>query len=124
MHAINKFQIMKTNFINFFTAVIFILLMVIACKKNEFKNLDCSTIDSKYSTSISGIISANCTTSGCHNGASSFDLRTYNQVKPFIDNGKFNDEVIKRKSMPKGKSLSQDELNRIKCWLDQGGPNN
>ena len=103
---------------------ILIILLFITCKKNEFKNLDCSTIDSKYSTSISGIISSSCTTAGCHNGTSSFDLRTYSLVKPYIDNGKFNDEVINKKSMPKGKSLSQDELNKIKCWLDQGGPNN
>ena len=115
---------MKTKSIVSVTIVIVTIMLFITCKKNEFKNLDCSTIDSKYSTSIAGIISASCTTSGCHNGSSSFDLRTYNQVKTYIDNGKFNDELINKKSMPKGKSLSQDELNKIKCWLDQGGPNN
>ncbi len=115
---------MKIKSIISFSIIIATVILFITCKKKEFKNLDCSTIDSKYSTSIAGIISASCTTSGCHNGSSSFDLRTYNQVKTYIDNGKFNDEVINKKSMPKGKSLSQDELNKIKCWLDQGGPNN
>jgi len=115
---------MKTKSLISLSIVFATFMLFVTCKKNEFKNLDCSTIDSKYSTSIAGIISGSCTTSGCHNGSSSFDLKTYNQVKPYIDNGKFNDEVINKKSMPKGKSLSQDELNKIKCWLDQGGPNN
>jgi hypothetical protein len=118
----NKTQMKKNKLI--LLPFVFVSITFVTCKKNEFKNLDCSKIDSKYSTSISVIFSTNCTTSGCHNGSSIFDLRTYNQIKPYIDNRDIYEEVIEKKSMPKGKSLSQDELNKIKCWLDQGGPNN
>ncbi len=105
--------------------LIVIGIIIAACKKDEFKDLDCSTIDSKYSTSISGIISSKCNTSGCHNaGSSKGDFTSYAKVKPYVDNGSFNKEVIVNKSMPKGTSLSQDERNKIKCWLDAGGPNN
>jgi hypothetical protein len=108
--------------------ILFVIVVLFATckKKNEFKNLDCSTIDSKYSTSIKNIMSANCTTSGCHDGNSygAVDLRTYNNIKPYIDNGKFNQEVIVDKTMPKGKTLSQGDRDKIKCWLDSGAPNN
>ncbi|MFL5754545.1 MAG: hypothetical protein ACJ76F_14120 [Bacteroidia bacterium] len=106
-----------------FCSIIFLLS---TCKKkNEFKHLDCSKIDSKYSTAIKSIISSNCTLSGCHDGSSSAsNLTTYDKVKPFVDNGQFNEQVIKTKAMPQNRSLSQDERNKIKCWLDDGGPNN
>ena len=102
-----------------------VLLLFGTCKKDEFKKLDCSSLDSKYSTSISGIISSNCTLSGCHNGSGpTFDLRTYDLVKAQVNGGAFESAVITNKTMPKGRSLSQDQRNKIKCWLDQGAPNN
>lgn len=105
--------------------LIIIGAVLAACKKDEFKDLDCSTIDSKYSTSLSAIISSKCNNSGCHNaGSSNGDFTTYAKVKPYVDNGTFKKEVITDKTMPQNGSLSQDERNKIKCWLDAGGPNN
>lgn len=107
------------------SAFLALIVFLSTCKKDEFKHLDCSKLDSKYSSSIKSIISSNCTTAGCHDGNSGVsNLTTYDKLKPYLDNGQFNEQVIKSKTMPKNKSLSQDERNKIKCWLDDGAPNN
>lgn len=88
-------------------------ILFFSCKKN--KVITCNGTDSTYNTNIKDIINSNCTSSGCHPGYS-----TYAGIKPILDNGKFNSEVLQSKSMPKGKKLSDNELSVIKCWVDGG----
>ncbi len=88
-------------------------ILFFSCKKN--KAVTCNGTDSTYNSNIKDIINNNCTSSGCHPGYS-----TYAGIKPILDNGKFNSEVLQSKSMPEGKKLSDSELSVIKCWVDGG----
>lgn len=95
-------------------------------KKNEdLNNLDCSKINSDYSSDIKPIISANCLSSGCHNTNSpNGDFTTYTSLKAKADNGTLDNRVIQQKTMPPSGALSIDQLQKIKCWLNSGSPNN
>ncbi len=116
---------MKEN--NFYILFVVLLVMLFgnACKKDEYKNLDCSSISSTYNANIKPIINSNCTLSGCHNtGSSNGDYTTYNGLKAIADNGKLEDRVLNKKDMPSSNALSLDLRKKIKCWIEAGAPNN
>lgn len=74
-----------------------------------------------FETSIKSIIANSCAVSGCHNGSVSPDLRSFstiqsraNSIKSRTANG----------SMPKGSSLTQEQIDMIACWVDDGAQDN
>jgi SprB repeat len=73
-----------------------------------------------FSGTISSIISANCSTSGCHNGSRNPNLSTYTGIH---NNGAAIVGAISG-NMPPGKRLTQDQINLITCWVNDGAPNN
>ncbi|MCB9189910.1 MAG: hypothetical protein H6600_08775 [Flavobacteriales bacterium] len=81
-----------------------------SCEKKE---ISCNDTVSTYETNIKPIIDANCI--GCHKKFS-----TYAGLQSIINNGEFEHEVLVKRSMPQGKSLTMEELVSIKCWLDNG----
>jgi len=70
-----------------------------------------------YNNGIKSIIDSRCSSSGCHPGYS-----TYNGIKGILQNGDFTQEVLTNQTMPKNSSLSQDEINKIQCWANDGFP--
>jgi hypothetical protein len=105
---------------------LFALLLIVACHKgDDYKGLDCSTINAKYSANIFPIINRNCNASGCHNaGSGNGDFTTYAGLKVKADNGTLSDRVLYKKDMPVSAALSLDNRNILKCWLDNGAQNN
>ncbi len=85
----------------------------------------CSNVTIKYSNDISIIIQTSCATnSSCH-AAGSFNgpgsLLNYTDVRnaaAAIEN------AVITKRMPQGSTLSDAEINKIKCWVESGSPNN
>lgn len=78
-----------------------------------------------YATDIKPIIDAKCVT--CHTtGASQGDFQTHAVVKTKVDNGSFKNRVFTLKDMPPGGSpaLTEEELSKIKCWMEQGSMDN
>jgi hypothetical protein len=67
------------------------------------------------------IMTTSCANSGCHDGVSRRDWRNYDEVKQFA-------QAIKRRtrdrSMPFDKTLPQDQIDKISCWVDDGALNN
>ncbi len=76
-----------------------------------------------YASDIKTLLDKTCNTSGCHNGSlgSSRDWRTYPTTKT-------NAESIKmrtaNKTMPPGTPLTQQQIDQITCWVDDGAPEN
>ncbi|MEP0987559.1 SprB repeat-containing protein [Ekhidna sp.] len=74
-----------------------------------------------YQNSIKSIIENNCAISGCHNGSVSPDLRSFSSIQS-------NSDRIKARtangSMPRGRTLTQTQIDQIACWVDDGAPNN
>ena len=108
--------------------MLFVFLLFFGCKKNkkdDLNNLDCSKINSHYSSDVRPIIEGNCNSSGCHNAGSTHgDFTSYTGLKSKADNGTLDARVIQQKNMPLSGSLTMDELKKIKCWIDSGSPNN
>lgn len=96
---------------------ILVLLMTFSCRK-----VKCNGSDPSYTADIKRIIDSNCLSSGCHNsGSSNGVFTTYPGLKPYLDNGSFQNEVLDKRSMPQGSAkLSKEELQKIKCWAENG----
>lgn len=78
-----------------------------------------------YSTDIDTIISAKC--GGCHGtGSLNGDLTDYAVLKTKVESGVFKVRVLDvSKDMPQGgPALPEDELRKLKCWIEQGALNN
>ncbi len=105
-----------------------VFLFAGACKKKDddpLANVDCSQVASAYNANIKPITSGNCVSSGCHNaGSANGDFTTYAGLKAKADNGSLNKRVLEAKSMPPSGPLPIDDLKKIKCWLNNGAPNN
>jgi len=73
-----------------------------------------------YSTHVKTIIDNNCIQ--CHGqGGNSPNLTTYSGVSNNANSIKA--EVVSRR-MPQGNSLTQEEIQTISCWVDEGALNN
>lgn len=92
----------------------------LSCKKEADTSSVCS-----YSTIISPIINTKCAIPNCHNAASSLaDFSTYEGLKQRADNGRIRTNVFDLKIMPPASAvqLTDDEKEKLKCWLDNGAP--
>lgn len=74
-----------------------------------------------YSSSIKSIIENNCAISGCHNGSVSPNLTTFSSIQNSASRIKAR---TGNKTMPKGGSLTQEEIDLIACWVDDGALQN
>ncbi len=88
-------------------------------------NVDCSTIDSKYSTAISPLMQSKCSYSGCHDaGTAAAGVVLENHTQVAASAGRINQRCIVDKSMPPGGPLSSNETLALQCWINAGTPNN
>ena len=101
------------------------IITLSACSKAEFTP-KCDGSTPTYDAEIKTIIDANCNSSSCHGtGSSRGDFTTYAGLEPDLTNGKFEKEVLTRQSMPQGSAtLTQTQLILIRCWADNGYPEN
>ncbi len=75
-----------------------------------------------YSKSIDAIIMDNCAVTGCHGGSQFPDFRIFENIQNNKDNIKTRTQ---NKSMPTGGgSLTQEQIDLIACWVDDGGLDN
>ena len=85
----------------------------------------CDTLDASYVNDVSVIISSNCGSPSCHGTNGTFgDMSTYDLFKSYVDQGKISDRVIEQKNMPPSGPLSDEEINKLNCWIENGAENN
>ena len=78
-----------------------------------------------YNEVIRDILRKKCNTSGCHDGASGIgSYNSFSGVRQVLESGEFRQEVVIKKSMPKDGSLTDEEFNLLKCWSENGYPEN
>lgn len=116
---------MKIN-LNQLSWLLFIFVTTLnCCKKDEYKNLDCTTMQVTYTSTIKAIIDANCISSGCHNaGSLNGNYTEYDGLLIRVKNGTLSKRVLYTKDMPKNGTLSLEDRKKIKCWIDSGAPKN
>jgi hypothetical protein len=98
-----------------FTAAV----LLFSCRKDEVEDIQCDGSNPTYTGQIRAIINANCTNSNCHPGYS-----TYAGLEGILQNGSFEREVLTDQTMPRNGNLSSSELSKIKCWVENGFPEN
>lgn len=120
----------KTCGLLFGLMVISLLSSCLKAKTEPVNAAECPTVIS-YSLEIEPIIHASCMTNlgpgtGCHDAW----ITNYDNVKSYLDLGIWQADVLIDKTMPKIPndfaidSLTADELQVMKCWIDQGYPQN
>ena len=113
----------------FFLGVSFLLF---SCLKAQTKiPTECDSLIVSYSMDIVPIINSSCITgqgpgTGCHDAW----IHEYSAIVGYINNGKFYAEIFVDRTMPEIPniwgidSLNAAEYEAIKCWLEQGFPEN
>ena len=103
-------------------------MLGLGCSKDEKKvvGISCDGSNLTYNSGISAIINANCNNSNCHNSNSPHgDFTTFAGMQGVISNGTFNNSVLVKQDMPQGAAtLTPSQLNKLKCWVDNGFPEN
>lgn len=96
----------------------------IACNKNKNKHVAmCDGSSPTYDSDVQLIVNSNC--GGCHGaGSPDGDYSTYAGLSSITSNGKFESEVLDKQSMPTSAPLSDADLDLLKCWVDNGFPEN
>lgn len=75
-----------------------------------------------FEGSIKSIIDNNCAVAGCHvSGTGRQNFTSFSTIKANADAIKTRTQ---NKTMPKNGSLTQDEIDAIACWVDDGALNN
>ena len=86
--------------------------------------VNCDSVQAKFTANVLPLISSKCSTPTCHDetAAGGFVLQNYFQVSGAQD--RIKARVVVQKSMPPTGALLPTEINTIKCWLQNGAPNN
>lgn len=86
------------------------------CKKSKNKVTPvCDGTNATYNNTVKAIVNSNCVS--CHSNYSS-----YSGLSGITSNGQFAQHVLTDQDMPKGSSLTSDQLNKIQCWVNNGYP--
>ena len=78
-----------------------------------------------YDGGIREIVRSKCNFSGCHDGSSGVgNYNTYQGIQRVLGNNSFRQEVVISKNMPKSGSITAEEFEALKCWSENGYPEN
>lgn len=112
-----------------FIGLSFILAVCLnACVSHDFPANTCAETYT-FSEDVKPIIETKCAISGCHNGDMGPDLNwtTFEQFHKRAESGLVKYRVTNH-IMPPAESqagpLSEEQINAIACWADQGALNN
>ncbi len=107
----------------------FLLFLTIILSSCTYDEIDlCSTQEPSFSECVKPIIEQNCVT--CHrNNSQNGLLQTFEEIKSYMDNGKLLDRIQRDADAvgvmpPSGQKLSNNEIQIIKTWYENGTPNN
>lgn len=109
---------MKRSYLSL--CLLWVLITIPACKK--ITDTGCN---GSYKKDIQPIINTKCAVPNCHNaGATLGDFTIYANLKQRADNGRIRTNVFELKIMPPASAvpLTDQEKERLKCWLDNGAP--
>ncbi len=104
--------------------IIPLFIVYISCEREKL-DPECDGSQPTYNSAIKEIIDAKCTNFACHgSGSSRGAFTTYAGLESVLNNGQFESRVLAIQDMPKNGSLSQEQINQIQCWVENGYPEN
>lgn len=113
------------KFLNPFIVGGILVIGMFSCKKEQSTNASsppvCDGSTPTYQSYVKSIMEARC--HSCHGpGSSDGDYSTYARLATSVQNGTFQKTVLNEKTMPTAGPLPADQLNKLKCWVDNGHP--
>lgn len=108
--------------------IISILFLSHSCTKDkvDITMEECEEVIT-YNTGIKEIIETNCAYSNCHDGsgAAPGNYTSYFGIEPFLNAAQFEKRALTDRDMPPTyatgpKSLSQEDIDMISCWMQNG----
>lgn len=72
-----------------------------------------------FKESVEPIIAKSCAISSCHDGSGNIDYRVFSNFNPADMKAR-----TQSRNMPKEGTLTQEEIDAIACWVDDGASNN
>ena len=103
-----------------------VVLVIDSCVSHDLEETD-TCQDISYASDIAPIINTKCALSGCHNGSNP-DLPNWTILTQLQNRKDDVKRMVVNRIMPKSSSpagpLTEDQINTIACWVDQGAPNN
>lgn len=108
---------------------LFLPVLLVGCEYQSeealFQEKELCESSLTFSSHIEEIINTNCAVAGCHSpGGISPDLSTYEKVKERARDVAHETKTLQMPPPSSGKSLSQQEIDQIACWVEQGAPLN
>jgi len=104
--------------------LVVLLPLVVGCKDKKLTP-SCNGDSPTYDNGISAIINAECNGTTCHaTGASQAEFTSYAGMALSLSNGNFEKKVLIDQTMPRNDFLTQDQIDLIQCWVDNGYPEN
>lgn len=112
-------------------------LFFVACTNDslgEPQMGDCDNLDVTYVSLIKPLIDESCAYSTCHLDTAPGNYTSYDGLLPSLQNGEFRNRVLNIKDDPtlgmppafsppdRPTNLTEEELNLIRCWLDNNFP--
>ena len=106
-----------------------LIVVVIACSKPGPPSppppppSSCNSVSAKFAADVNPIIQNNCAIGGCHgngNNNGPGPLVTFDQIKNAASQIKTS---VVNKTMPRGSTLSNAQIQAISCWIDNGALN-
>lgn len=90
--------------------------LLVSCSKDNSSPYipNCNGAAKSYSTDVAPVVQSACVS--CHQNYSSYSsvYSSRNSIRSMVASGQ----------MPQGKSLSNEDKDKILCWIDNGAPNN
>jgi len=107
------------------SCISFAVFLSSCTKKKDVIIMDCGVTSAGFAADVNPIIQSTCAiNSACH-GVGSVSgpgpLTNYIQISGVA--ARIREAVISRR-MPLGSTLSEANINKIKCWVASGAPNN
>ena len=122
------FNMQKFNILSLFITLM-VLIIIDSCVSHDFPEYTCTNEAVSYALDVDPIVDTKCAITGCHNGDNGAEKNwtDFSLFQSKAESGIVKFRVTNR-IMPPADSpagpLTQEEINTIACWADQGAQNN
>jgi len=106
-----------------------LLILPSSCEYDSIEKLypNCDTLGITYNGFVKELVSNQCIS--CHDGNATVKLNTYDNLKIWVDNGKFYKSVSYSypptgRNMPPGEKLDACSILKLQAWVHSGAPEN
>jgi len=117
----------RRSFIFSFFSIVVLFVIQQSCVSHDFPSYTCPDEALSYAADIAPIVSTKCAIKDCHNGDNGAE-RNWTDFSLFQGKSEKVRSYVIHRVMPLSISaagpLSQEEINKIACWVDQGAQNN